>query len=159
MDYMFQPGFLGTRAPLFMDFVAIIVALLPLLIAIAIRFAIKHDYKTHALLQKFLFIVSLIVVGYFEYGVRQGGGFELFMQESHSPYNYALWVLIIHIIIAVITLSVWLYTLLSARKDSQKKVLPGLYSSVHKKLGKVTYIFIVLTSLTGLWVYYLLFVY
>ena len=42
MDYMFQPGFLGTKAPFFMDFVTIIVAALPLLVAIAIYFAKKE---------------------------------------------------------------------------------------------------------------------
>ena len=31
MDFMFQPGFLGTRAPLFMDIVSVIVFLLPFL--------------------------------------------------------------------------------------------------------------------------------
>ena len=32
MDYIFQTGFLGTRAPLFMDIVSVIVAALPFLI-------------------------------------------------------------------------------------------------------------------------------
>lgn len=36
MNYMFEAGFLGTRAPFFMDMVTLIVAGLPLLVAAAI---------------------------------------------------------------------------------------------------------------------------
>jgi putative membrane protein len=39
MEYMFEVGFLGTRAPFFMDTVTLIVALLPLLIALAVTLA------------------------------------------------------------------------------------------------------------------------
>ncbi|NEW59683.1 DUF420 domain-containing protein, partial [Sulfurovum sp. bin170] len=40
MEYMFEAGFLGTRAPLFMDIIVIIVGLLPFLIAFTIWTAI-----------------------------------------------------------------------------------------------------------------------
>ena len=84
MDYMFETGFLGTRAPFFMDFVMIMVALLPLLALVAISMAKVKAYKLHALSQSIIFIVSVIVVGYFEYGVRAGGGFEKFMEQSNT---------------------------------------------------------------------------
>ena len=82
MNYMFQPGFLGTKAPFFMDFVTLIVALLPLLVGIAISFAKNKNYTLHARVQWLIFIVSVTVVSYFEYGVRVGGGFETFAKES-----------------------------------------------------------------------------
>jgi putative membrane protein len=157
MEYMFQEGFLGTRAPLFMDFVVIIVALLPLLLTIAVLFAKQGYYLTHIVLQKILFVVSVIVVGYFEYGVRVGGGFNFFMEESGTPHTYAWIVLIVHVLIALAGFIIWLYTLILAHKDHKKRTLPGLYSPSHKSLGKLSYLLIVLTALTGLWVYYLLF--
>jgi len=45
MNYMFQPGFLGTRAPFFMDFVTLIVAFLPLLIGVAIWTAPRTGFR------------------------------------------------------------------------------------------------------------------
>lgn len=159
MNYMFQSGFLGTRAPFFMDFVTLIVALLPLLILGAIFLAKIKSYKLHALTQTLIFIVSVIVVGYFEYGVRLGGGFDAFMEKSTISHTYALWVLIIHIIIAVATLGIWTSTLISARKDSKRHKLPGQFSLTHKRAGIRTFVGIFLTSFTGIWVYLLLFVY
>jgi putative membrane protein len=156
---MFETGFLGTRAPFFMDFVTLIVALLPLLILIAISLAKRKSYKAHAITQTVIFIVSIILFGYFEYGVRLGGGFDTFMEESHISHNYALWVLIIHIIISTITLGIWASTLISARKETHNKSLPGTFSNAHKKAGIRTFIGISLIAFTGIWVYLLLFVY
>ncbi|HFU77501.1 MAG TPA: DUF420 domain-containing protein [Epsilonproteobacteria bacterium] len=158
MDYMFQPGFLGTRAPFFMDFVMIMVALLPLLVAVAISFAKKKNYRLHALSQTIIFVVAVIVVGYFEYGVRVGGGFNGFVKDSPVSHDYAFYVLIFHIIVAVIGFVIWTHTLITARKDSNNKTLPGLYSASHKKAGRRVFMWIVFTALTGIWVYILLFV-
>lgn len=157
MDYMFQPGFLGTRAPFFMDFVMIMVALLPLLVAIAIAFAKKRNYRLHAFTQTFIFVVAVIVVGYFEYGVRADGGYEGFVEGSSVSHHYAFYVLIFHIVVAIIGFIIWTHTLVTARRDSKKHTLPGLYSKAHRKAGKRAFIWIVATAITGIWVYVLLF--
>jgi len=159
MDYMFETGFLGTRAPFFMDFVTLIVALLPLLVLIAISLAKRKSYKLHAFSQTFIFIISVVVVGYFEYGVRLGGGFNAFIKGSTISHDYALWVLIIHIIIATLTLILWTKTLIAASKEKKQFKLPGQYSIKHKKSGIHTFIGISFTSFSGIWVYLLLFVY
>lgn len=156
---MFQSGFLGTRAPFFMDFVMLIVALLPFLVLGAIFLAKIKNYKMHSLSQSIIFIVSVIVVGYFEYGVRAGGGFNKLMEGSNSSYSYALYVLLVHIAIATITLVIWTRTLWSARKAIKTGSLPGSSSQTHKKAGQLTFIGIFMTSFTGIWVYVLLFVY
>jgi len=159
MDYMFEAGFLGTRAPFFMDFVMIMVALLPLLALGAISMAKVKEYKLHATAQSIIFVVSVIVVGYFEYGVRAGGGFDNFMKGSHASHDYALWVLLFHIAIAVISLVIWVKTIWSARKAMKNNNLPGKDSLSHKKAGQLTFLGIFLTAFTGIWVYVLLFVY
>jgi len=158
MDYMFQEGFLGTRAPFFMDFVTLIVAVLPFLVGIAISFAKKNKYTLHKILQTIILVVSVIVVGYFEYGVRAGGGYEVFAKGTSVPHHYLLIVLIVHIIISVLTLGIWISTVWRANKDYEQG-LPGPYSRSHKKAGIRTFIGIILTSLTGIWVYLLLFVF
>jgi len=159
MDYMFETGFLGTRAPFFMDFVMIMVALLPLLALGAISMAKVKSYKLHALTQSIIFVVSVIVVSYFEYGVRAGGGFNNFMEGSNTSHNYALYVLLFHIAIAVISLLIWIRTIWKARKATKAGTLPGNSSLEHKKAGQLTFIGICLTAFTGIWVYVLLFVY
>lgn len=159
MEYMFAEGFLGTRAPLFMDVVTLIVALLPFLIWGVVMLAKAGKYKLHGKLQIALFWISLIVVIYFEYGVRNVGGFNAFMEGSHTPHSYALWVLIAHIIIAAMTLGIWIHTILRAKRDRRMNALPGMYTRDHKRAGMRTFTGIILTSLSGLWVYYLLFVY
>jgi len=157
---MFEVGFLGTRAPFFMDFVTLIVALLPLLVGIAISFARKQKYELHGIVQTLIFVISVIVVGYFEYGVRLGGGYEAFVQNTHVSHDYLFVVLMIHIVISVITLGVWASTIFHARKESKRGgILPGSHSLSHKKAGLRTFVGIVLTSLTGIWVYLLLFVF
>ncbi|NOR55473.1 MAG: DUF420 domain-containing protein [Sulfurovum sp.] len=157
MDYMFEAGFLGTRAPFFMDFVMIMVALLPLLVLIAISFAKKKNYRLHALIQSIIYVVAVIVVGYFEYGVRAGGGYEGFVEGSSVSHNYAFYVLIFHIAVAVIGFIIWTVTLVTARKQSKAGNLPGSYSLTHRKAGRRAFIWIILTAVTGIWVYVLLF--
>lgn len=159
MDYLFQPGFLGTRAPLFMDIVSVIVALLPFLIFGAISLAKNGNYSAHESVQKLLFVISVIVVGFFEFGVRMEGGYKNLMEGSSVSHDYLLYVLIFHIFISVVTLILWVKTLHSAKRYKRQSTLPGLYSQAHKKDGQRTFIGIILTMLTGAWVYALLFVY
>ena len=151
MDYMFQAGFFGTRAPMFMDFVTFIVAALPLIMMGIIMLARAKKYKLHALMQGILYIVSVMVVVYFEYGVRVGGGFDFFMKDSGVEFTYAFVVLIIHIIISTITLFIWTKTLVLSKRHLEK--------NIHKSEGRKTFVGVTLTSLTGIWVYLLMFVF
>ena len=148
---MFHPGFFGTRAPFFMDLVTLIVSLLPLLVAVAISFARNKHYKAHAYTQIFIFTFSVIVLFYFEYGVRLAGGFDAFMQESSVSHAYAFVVLIFHIIVSVITLIIWATTIFRAKNQLKNKQ--------HKKAGILTFMGVVATSLSGIWVYLLMFIF
>ncbi len=150
MNILLETGFFNTRAPLFMDIVTFIVTLLPFLMAIAIYFAQKGDIKKHKFMQTFLYYFSILVVLFFEILVRYTGGFKSYMEDSSVSSNYFVVVLILHIIIAVITLIIWSYTFFKA------KIKP---INRHKLFGKITFLFVALTSFSGLWVYLLLFVY
>ena len=159
MDYMFEAGFLGTRAPFFMDFVTLIVAGLPLLIYVNILAAKKGMYKLHAFLHDVLFVVTLVVIAYFEIGVRVGGGFDAFMEGSGVSHTYASVVLGIHILIAVVTLYFWVLSLYHGHRMFYRGDIPGKMSMLHRKQALKAFIGIVLTSFSGIWVYLLLFVY
>jgi len=151
MDYMFKVGFLGTNAPFFMDVVTLIVAFLPALVFGAILLAKKRLFKYHILAQRIIFVVTLIVLVYFETGVRMVGGFDTLMLKSGVSHNYAFAVLVFHIAIAISTIIVWGTTLFMAQKQVMLKK--------HKKAGMLAFSGVIATSLTGIWVYLLLFVY
>ena len=159
MDYMFVPGFLGTRAPFYMDFVTLIVAFLPFLVALAIFFAKKRLIRTHIISQLLLFLFSLIVVSYFEYGVRIDGGFEKFVKGSSLPEGFIFGFLLFHIGISILTTIWWFKTIWTGIRDYQRKVLPGEQSYRHLQSGKLTAAGIFLTAFTGIWVYLFLFVF
>lgn len=159
MDHMFQQGFFGTKAPMFMDIVTFIVAALPLLIVSGIYLAKMQMYKLHALAQNVIFLVSLVVVGYFEIGVRMGGGFNAFIEGTGVSHSYVSAVLVVHIIIAIVTLFLWIKTLLHANKAFKKGYIPGQGAAQHRKDALKTFVGIVFTSFSGIWVYLLLFIY
>ncbi len=159
MEYMFKAGFLGTKAPIFMDIVTLIVGLLPALIYIAIIFAKRQQYKLHIALQLFLYFFAVIVVSYFEYGVRVGGGFDNYVKGSSMPHDFLFGFLLFHIAISLITMIWWSMTIIFGLKEFNRDNLPGKSSKSHSKLGRQSAIGIFFTSLTGIWVYLFLFVY
>ena len=150
-EFMNQVGFFGTRSPMFMDMVSLVVAFLPFMMLSVISLARKKNYKLHALLQSILFLVSVLVLTFFEIGVRMVGGFSSFMEGSGVGHNYAFIVLILHITISVITLIIWTTTLFNAKKQLQL--------GKHKRAGWLTFIGVTLITLSGAWVYMLMFVY
>ncbi|HHO42105.1 MAG TPA: DUF420 domain-containing protein [Epsilonproteobacteria bacterium] len=150
MEYMLKAGFLGTRAPLFMDMVTLIVALLPFLLCGAIWLAKIGNIKLHKIAQVVLFVVSVIVVGYFEFGVRFGGGFEEFIQGSSLNHTFVFYFLLLHIAIALVTLVLWSKVIFYALKSKDIQN--------HPKRGKQAAWWILATSLSGLGVYVLLFI-
>ena len=148
---MFQKGFLGTKAPLFMDEITIIVALLPILLFGAVQLARFGLYKAHAFMQIFLYVSSIAAIVYFEFGIRAAGGFQAYIQESGVGHPYLFAVLVLHIAISFSTLLFWTFTVFSAKKE--------LARGRHKRDGFITFIGVTLTSLSGIWVYLLLFLY
>ena len=159
MEYMFQAGFLGTKAPFFMDFVTLVVAVLPLLVYGAILLARKRMYMLHTVAQNIIFLTALVVIFYFELGVRVGGGFDAFMSESHVDYTYAFIVLVLHILIAIVMLFYWSVTIVNGNINFLKGKLPGLASRSHRLSAFKAYLAIIFTSFSGIWVYLLLFVF
>ncbi|MEO1938547.1 MAG: DUF420 domain-containing protein [Sulfurimonas sp.] len=159
MQYMFADGFMGTRAPFFMDLLTLVVALLPLVIYGGILLARKKLYKTHAAIQNLIFLLSVIVIGYFETGVRVSGGFDAFMLGSGVSHTYSSIVMVVHIAIATATLFYWIRTIVTANREFYKGILPGSASLSHRDLAVKTFLGISLTSFSGIWVYLLLFVY
>ena len=154
---MFEAGFFGTKAPLFMDIVTLIVTALPFLLFGSILLAVKKRFALHKLTQVILFIVTAIVVLFFEYGVRMDGGIEKYMSYTDISDSFVIGFLAFHITVAMGAIILWARLLYLSLKASKAGDLPGSFSTYHKKFARATTIAILLTAITGFGVYYILF--
>ena len=155
---MFEAGFLGTRAPLFMDLVTIYFALLPFLVGYAIYLAVQGKHRAHFKWQATLFLITMVMVVIFEGGVRFGSGFNDFMQESNLSYGVVLSYLLLHIAIALVTVVIWGLTIYTSMKVYVREGHTSPYFAKHKQKARWLYLGIVITSLMGCSMYPILFV-
>jgi len=154
---MFETGFLGTKAPFFMDFITVYFAVLPILVGLSIFAVIKKQYELHYKMQLTTFIITLFVVTVFEVGVRVFGGFTKFMETANVNQTFMVTLLTIHIFIAVSTVILWSSLIYGAVK--QVKIENKTMQKSHKKFGKILFFAISITSFLGVLIYYLLFIY
>jgi len=154
---MFELGFFDTKAPLYMDIITLYFALLPFFMGSAIFMAIKKRYEAHYRMQILIFIITLVIVGIFEVGVRVSGGFNAFMQQSNADYLSMIIFLVFHILVAFASVVLYSILIYSSFKQFRLKSEPLVKS--HKKLGIVVFSGMSLTSVSGVMIYYFLFMY
>ncbi len=159
MNYMFQLGFLGTKAPFFMDIIVIFMVLLPFLVVLAIWLAIKEYHLIHSKMQIILFVMTLILLVYSIYNIYFVIGFNYYIQNSSINSNLLFYFSIFYIIIESITMIMWYYSIKFAIADSHRRALPGLYSVSHKKSGRVSTFLIILASILYIALYSMLFIF
>jgi len=150
-------GFWGTNAPLHMDVMVSFLAILPILSGISIIFAIKRSFKLHQFTQFLLFFLTVAALGFFAYLAYYTNSFELFTKSSSIDYTLVLVALVTHAIIAISTVLLWMLSLMYALSDKKRRALPGLYSQSHTKAGKRVFAGIVLTALSAIGIYWMLF--
>ena len=155
----FEAGFLGTRAAMYMDVVTLYFALLPMLVAYAIRLAARGAYERHYRMQMAVLALTLVIVVVFEVGVRFGGGFLDYAGTSGMNYGFLVVFLIVHILIAIATVAAWLYLVYSARKVFLEKGADAEAFRWHAAMGKRVFAGITLTSLMGVMIYLFLFIF
>jgi putative membrane protein len=158
IDYINTAGFLETRASFGIDIIVTFLALLPILSGISIFFAIRKKLKLHQFTQFLLFFLSLISLILFAYNVYYQEGFDLLLEESSINGVMALIILVLHIVISMISLTLWIFALIYALSDKKRMALPGLYSVSHAQAGKRVFKGIVLISLSSIGIYWVLFV-
>lgn len=154
-----EAGFLGTKAPFYIDIITIYFAFLPFLLAYSIYFAVKKELKKHFISQTIILAITLIIVVIFEIGIRISGGFLEYSQDSSLSYNFMLIFLIIHIIIAIGSVAGWLYLFISSYKSYKKSGFKQIVGSKHKKIGKAIFLSLSISSIMGVCMYFFLFVY
>lgn len=151
-------GFLGTKALLFMDVVTIYFALLPFFLFYSINFARKKEFKKHFISQSFILFFTLAIVLVFEVGVRLTGGFLEYAKHSSISYDFLFIFLIIHIIIAILSVAGWLYLYISSFKEYKQNGFKSFNGSNHKKIGKAIFLCLTLSSIMGVAIYIFLFI-
>jgi putative membrane protein len=152
----FEPGFLGTRALMYMDIVTLYFTILPFLLGFSIYQAIRNNIKLHYQSQFFILAITIVMVLIFEIGVRLTGGFVEYAKESTLSYDFLLLFLVIHILIALLAVGGWIYLIIASYKSYQNGTLEN--STKHRKIGKWIFGALTLTSLMGCSIYLFLFV-
>jgi putative membrane protein len=156
-NIMFETGFLGTQAPLYMDIVTLYFAILPFLLGLGIRFAIKGNYESHYKTQLYTFVTTLLIVVVFEVGVRVSGGFIEFMESSNANPTFMVAFLIFHVFVAILSVVMWSALIYGAIKNYKIEKNPLPLS--HKKIGKWVFLGLSATSIMGVMIYYFLFIF
>jgi len=158
MEYFFEIGFLSTRASYYMDVIVVYLLVLPLLVSFSIGLAVQRSYKMHRFTQTVLFMFTAIALASFHYGIHMIENFEKVMALSSTSYKYAYYLLMVQTVLSIITLVLWLSTRLFAIQDRRRKGLPGLYSRSHKSSGRRVFLAIILTSISTVYLYWILYV-
>ena len=155
---LFEAGFLGTRAALYMDVVTLYFALLPFLVFYSIRFAVRGEYVTHYKSQLAILLLSTVMVLIFEVGVRISGGFSEFVKESSYSYEFMVGFLAFHILIALVTVVGWVTLIYRSIKLYKEGGRDAVASMDHRRVSRWVFTGIVATSVTGCMIYGFLFI-
>jgi len=148
-------GFLGTRADLIIDVLMTLSGFLPALVLYTFWFASKGKRELHKKLQiGLLFLVTILVIA-LELDVRFGNISEATKQSFYYGSDTLKYVFIVHIIFSITTFIGWIWLVVKSNRIYPKAF--GKFN--HRKWGKILFIDIVLTVVTGWMMYIMVFVY
>jgi hypothetical protein len=157
MEYFFKAGFLGSTASLYMDLSVAYLVLLPMFMGVAIFFAVKRNYKTHRFLQILFFILAMVSLASFNYGVHIESSLFTLMESRSVAHNSASYIMMGHTVFSLLLLVLWISTLLFALGDRRRRALPGLYSLSHKKSGRRVLLVAVFHSFSMAYCYWMIY--
>ena len=151
-------GFLGTRASLMLDVVALaMVVVLPVLGISIYLVKYRRRYGLHKRIQLTLGAALLITVVLFEADMRINGWLH---RAAASPYgaqegsiDWVSTALYIHLFFAITSALLWVVVIFRALRNFPSPPQPGAHSAWHRRFARLAAIDIVCTSVTG-WVFY-----
>lgn len=160
-------GFLGYDASFMLDVVVCaLVLVVPALLFSVYQVKFRGRYELHKTLQLTLAAVLLLAVAAFEVDLQlvHGGWVNVVNKDLANPrlspeeLDSVRTVLRIHLVFAISTPVLWAVTIGLALKRFPSPPTPGEHSRLHKVLAWASTADITLTSVTGLWFYYVAFV-
>ena len=138
-----------------MDVVAAAMLLIvPVLIFSIHQVRHRRRFALHKRTQVTLGIVLLVAVVLFELEVRLIG-WRQYARESPYYDSLVFPVLYVHLLFAITTVVLWVWTITGALRRFAVPVAPGPYSARHRRIGWIAAIDMILTAVTG-WVFYYL---
>jgi len=156
-------GFLGTRASLMLDVVALVMfVLLPALAWSVYLVKYRQKYALHKKIQLTLGVVLLVTVGLFEVDVRLGGWrHRADASPFASPPSAIDWVwvaLAIHLCFAITAAVLWIVVIVRALRQFPSPPTPSPHSAWHRRFAMAAAVDMACTAVTGLIFYYIAFV-
>ena len=140
-------GFLGTRADAFIDTAIVFFVAAPFLMAYALRLAARRRHREHRNLQAGLLAAAVVAVLMLEISIRFGSAGEAYRASSlYGPAMVGLFA--VHLAVAVPTFVAWCWLVaLSWRRFTH--TLPGPFGHRHRLWGKLAFVGLCLSSVTG----------
>jgi len=154
---MIPDGFFGTRADLIIDVVVVMFALWPFILFAIIWLAANGKFQAHRNFHFVVFACAFLLVLALEIDLRFS---DLLIEIKQTPMYSSTWaktIFAIHLVVALFTFISWVSLLIRSSKRF-KKQLPGEFSQQHKFWGKLIVTGLVLTSITGIALYIVVFV-
>jgi putative membrane protein len=146
-------GFLGTRASLMLDVVAVaMVGVLAVLSVSIYLVRYRGRFALHKRLQLALTMALVIVVALFEADMRMNG----WRQRAEASPFYETWVMPVlstHLVFSISTSVLWIGVTAAALRKFERPPRPGMHSVRHRFWGRLAAIDMVGTALTG-WLFY-----
>lgn len=155
---LFETGFLGTDAPLYLDVVTLYFSLLPFLLAGSIYLAVRKQFVLHYRSQIMIFFITVAMILLFEISVRIDGGFLEFSKQSSFSMTFLSIFLAIHILIAVLSVILWVIVLYTSYREYQAERDREVFARVHKRKTHLLFSGLTVTSVMGVMIYLFLFV-
>jgi hypothetical protein len=151
-------GFLGTRASLMLDVVALaMVAVLPVLAVSIYLVKVKRQFVWHKRIQLALGAALLITVVLFEADVRINGWRDRAAPSSFAGHEGQTdWVaasLGIHLFFSITSALLWALVIARALRNFPNPPQPAAHSHWHRRFGWLAAIDMALTAITG-WIFY-----
>ena len=130
----------------------------PFISLAAIGLARRGEYSRHRFVQNLLFGTCVSGVIALEVAIRfAGGSGSLIRQGPYYDFSWFKYLLVCHIIGAVLTYIVWGYLILASNMKF-KSTLPGSFSKRHKTLGIGVIAGLVYTAITASIICYFTFI-
>jgi len=159
-----KDGFLGFHTSFMLDAVVVaLVLVVPVLVYSLYSVKIRRNYALHRNLQLTLALTLLVAVFAFEVDLHlvQGGWQNVVKKGSpvsDDQLSFIQNMLRVHLIFAGSTPFLWAVTIILALRNMHVPPAPCAHSRLHKTLGWISTVDLVLTSVTGLAFYYVAFV-
>lgn len=152
-------GFLGFRGSIGMDIVVVgLLLLLPVLALSIYLVKVKKQFLTHKVLQLFIAGALLICIIIFEIDIRLVSDWKERARPSPWWPTVVLTALGIHLVFAVSSLFLLIWTLWESLYRFPSPPVPSQHSRRHRLFGRVVAIDLLCTTITGLTFYWLAFI-